>query len=171
MYIFINTDKSEFEEELHLNFTTATIKEIDELTKIRIAYVKDEQNGIDEQVKQEMLKKLPGYFCRHLSKDLIAFIAKDNNEIIATAFLLIIEKPNSPNFINGMIGNVLNVYTMPQYRKKGISTRLMNNLIEYAKERNLDFIELKATKEGYPLYKKLGFIDYHSEYENMRLPL
>lgn len=116
-----------------------------------------------------MLKKLPEYFEKHLGKDLFAFAAKENNEIVATALLLIIEKPSNPNFITGLIGNVLNVYTMPDYRRQGISAKLMENLISFAKEHNLDFVELKATTEGYPLYKKIGFTEHNSDYTDMRL--
>ena len=153
-----------------MDFVTSTIDDIKQLTKMRIAYIEDEQQGIKEKDVQIMLKKLPVYFLKHLGKDLIAFVAKENNEIIATAFLLIIEKPSSPNFINGLTGSVLNVYTLPQYRKNGISTYLMNNIMKYAKENEFDYIELKATKEGYSLYKRLGFYEYCSEYTDMRLP-
>ena len=32
----------------------------------------------------------------------------------------------------------------------------------------LDFVELKATEDGYGLYKAVGFIDSVSKYHNMR---
>ena len=113
-----------------MRFTTATIEDINELTKMRIAYISDAEHSIEEKDEQIILKKLPEYFLKHLGQDLIVFVAKEVNEIVATAFLLIIEKPCNLNFINGRIGNVLNVYTVPQYRRKGISTHLMNDLIK-----------------------------------------
>lgn len=152
-----------------MDFIMADISNIQELTKMRIAYIKDEQNNISDQEEQIMIKRLPEYFEKHLGKDLFAFVAKENDKIVATAFLLVIEKPSNPHFINGLMGNVLNVYTMPPYRRKGISTKLLENLILFAKEHRLDFIELKATKEGYSMYKDLEFKDYHSEYTDMRL--
>lgn len=152
-------------------FTTATTEDINELTKMRIAFISDAEHSIEKQTEQIILKKLPEYFLKHLGKDLIAFVAKEENEIVATAFLLIIEKPCNLSFVNGTIGNVLNVYTLPQFRRKGISTHLMNDLIEYAKKLGLDFVELKATNEGYPLYKKLGFCEHHSNHIDMKLSL
>lgn len=154
-----------------MRFTTATIEDINELTKMRIAYISDAEHSIEEKDEQIILKKLPEYFLKHLGQDLIVFVAKEVNEIVATAFLLIIEKPCNLNFINGRIGNVLNVYTVPQYRRKGISTHLMNDLIKYARELEIDLIELKATNEGYPLYKKLGFCERSSNYIDMKLSL
>ena len=91
--------------------------------------------------------------------------------MVSCAMLVVTEKPANPSFITGKTGTVLNVYTEKSYRKKGIATIIMNNLIEYSKALGLDFIELKATKEGYPLYKKLGFEEQHSTYTPMKFNL
>ena len=47
----------------------------------------------------------------------------------------------------------------------------MKNLIEYAKENRLCRINLKATDEGYPVYKKVGFEDKTQKYLDMCLKL
>lgn len=152
-----------------MEFIIASNDDIQELTRMRIAYIKDDQGSIKDYEESIMINKLLEYFERHLGKDLFAFVAKENNVIVATALLLVIEKPSNPHFISGLIGEVLNVYTMPDYRRQGISIKLMDNLVAFAKERKLDFIELSATKDGYPLYKKIGFKEHHSLYTNMRL--
>ena len=41
-------------------------------------------------------------------------------------------------------------------------------LIAEAEKLGLDYVELKATDEGYGLYKKLGFEDTVSKYHNMK---
>lgn len=56
-------------------------------------------------------------------------------------------------------------------RGRGISTRLLSEMIAYAKEKHLCRIDLKATDEGYKLYKKLGFEEITQKYINMRLKL
>ena len=53
----------------------------------------------------------------------------------------------------------------------GICTKLMSNMIDYAKEHNICRIDLMATDEGYPIYKKLGFGDKVQKYKDMRLNL
>ncbi len=92
-------------------------------------------------------------------------------KIVSCCFLLIVEKPSNPSFINGRTGTVLNVYTKPDYRRKGCAYALMEMLIADSKAMNLDFIKLKSTENGYGLYKKLGFIDEVSHYRNMKLVL
>ena len=74
----------------------------------------------------------------------------------------------SPAFITGKTGTVFNVYTRQEYRKQGYAKQLMNVLLEDAKANALSVIELKATEDGYHLYKTVGFEDVVSKYYNMR---
>ena len=68
-------------------------------------------------------------------------------------------------------GTVLNVYTKPEYRKKGYAKKLMNMMLEDAKAENVSNIELKATEDGYSLYRSVGFEDVVAKYHNMRISL
>ena len=79
--------------------------------------------------------------------------------------------PANSILLNGLYGDVLSVYTLPEYRGKGLCTQLMKNLVAYGKERGLGRIDLSATKEGYPIYSKIGFKDRENRYTDMRLPL
>ncbi|MBQ8315847.1 MAG: GNAT family N-acetyltransferase [Lachnospiraceae bacterium] len=146
----------------------ASEKEIDELVELRLAYLQEDLGSISEQDMQCLRVALPQYFRNHLNRDLLVYIAKEAEEILTCAFLLIVEKPMSPMFITGKTGTVLNVYTKPEYRKKGYAKQLMNALLEDAKANELSVIELKATEDGYHLYKSVGFEDVVSKYHNMR---
>ena len=44
-------------------------------------------------------------------------------------------------------------------------------LLEFSKEKNLDYVELESTNEGYQLYKKIGFKDSKSNYTHMKYQL
>lgn len=65
----------------------------------------------------------------------------------------------------------MNVYTKPEYRKKGYAKKLMNMMLEDAKAENVSIIELKATEDGYSLYQSVGFEDAAAKYHNMRISL
>lgn len=65
----------------------------------------------------------------------------------------------------------MNVYTRPEYRKKGYAKKLMNMMLEDAKAENVSKIELKATEDGYSLYRSVGFEDVVAKYHNMRILL
>ena len=149
----------------------ATNIDLDELIKIRIAYLKEDYGNISPQQIIGLRKQLPEYYINHIEKDMIAYIAEENNEIISSVFLVIIEKPSNPTFMSGKIGNILNVYTKPQYRKQGIARQLLKLVIDESKGMNLAYLELKSTKEGFNLYKKLGFIEEQSSYIPMKFNL
>lgn len=153
---------------MNIIFDEASKDDIKELVRLRIAYMIDDCGGVSDHERECMEKQLPDYFNRKLGNELIAFIAKDDNQIVSVAYLHIIEMPANSILLNGLYGEVLNVYTEPEYRGKGLCSQLIKNLIEYGKKRGLGRVDLSATKEGYPIYKKVGFFDKEHRYTDMR---
>jgi GNAT superfamily N-acetyltransferase len=58
---------------------------------------------------------------------------------------------------HGEQGLVLNVYTEPGWRRRGLAERLMRALLAWADARGLSSVVLHASDEGRPLYERLGF--------------
>ena len=145
---------------------------IPQIIEKRIAYLHEYHQGLAQHHVDDLVPKLRQYFQKHLNQNIHAYIATDeDNRIHSIALLLITEKPARPSFINGRTGLVLNVYTDPGFRKQGHAEKLMQLLIQDAGKFNLDYIELTATKDGYPLYQKLGFHDFIPETKPMKLHL
>ena len=151
-------------------YSKAVPENIDKLIDIRIAYLSEDYGGLTDEQTAIIRKSLKGYYEQHLNSDLFVYTAW-TNEIISCCFLLIAEKPANPSFPHGKSGTVLNVYTKPEYRRMGIASNLLNELIADSRRFELDFIELKATEDGYELYKSLGFADEKSKYHSMKLLL
>ena len=57
----------------------------------------------------------------------------------------------------GCQGIVLNVYTEPAFRRRGLARRLMQEVLAWAKETRLDSLVLHAVPDGRPLYEQMGF--------------
>lgn len=146
----------------------AEIGDIDSLTELRIAYLKEDYGKLDEEDIRKIRRDLPDYFKKNLNENIFCYLIRDEESVIACAFLLVIEKPMSPAFITGRTGTVLNVYTKPSYRHRGYAKKIMNKLLSDAMEKNLSFVELKATEDGYHLYKSVGFTDEVSKYHVMK---
>ena len=150
-------------------FEKATIKDINGLTDLRLAYLQEDLGVITD--KELIQESLPGYYEKHLKKDLMVYVARDEEDIVSCAFLLIVEKPMSPSFITGKTGTALNVYTKPEYRNKGYAKKLMTMMLEDATAQDVSVIELKSTEDGYLLYKSVGFEDVVVKYHNMKIVL
>lgn len=148
-------------------FEQAKVSDIDELIRLRIAYMVDDFGSVSDKEREGMEKQLPDYFARKLGTELIAFVAKENNRIVSVAYLHIIEMPANSILLNGLYGDVLSVYTEPKYRGQGLCTKLMEQLVAYGRENGLGRIDLKATAEGFPIYKKVGFVEKEARYRNM----
>ena len=154
---------------MDIKYDIATKDDIEELIRLRIAYMVDDFGSVSEEERAGMEKQLPDYFARKLGSELIAFVARDADKIVSVAYLHIIEMPANSILLNGIYGDVLSVYTEHEYRGKGLCTKLMENLIEYGKKTGLGRIDLKATGDGYPIYKKVGFEDAENRYKDMVL--
>ena len=152
-------------------FDVANRNDIDELVRLRIAYILEDFGPISEEKKKNMEDRLPEYFERRLGKEIMAFVARAEGRLVAAVLLLIVEKPMNPSIPNGLCGDVLSVYTEEAYRGRGICSTLMKNMVDYAKKEGLSRITLSATKDGYPVYKKAGFTDRVSKYTEMILNL
>lgn len=149
-------------------FEKAGISDSASLVKLRVSYLAEDYKDMSELQIIQISEKLPDYYYNHLNKDLFVYVCREKEEIISCCFLYITEKPPNPAFINGRTGTVLNVYTKPAYRKRGIAGRLIKLLLSDSEKMGLDFVELKATDAGYNLYKSLGFEDLISKYHNMK---
>lgn len=143
-------------------------EDIGALVELRLAYIEADHGPLEADVKAELAGRLPFYFQAHLGRDLFCCVARVDGIIAACAFLLTVEKPPSPAFMNGRTGTVLNVYTRPEYRRRGLARRVMEHLIEETRQRDICVMNLKATDMGQPLYRSVGFVDDIDKYHPMK---
>ena len=65
----------------------------------------------------------------------------------------------------GRKGYIMNMYTRPEYRRRGIAFHMLDLLVRDAREKGVSFISLEATPAGRPLYEKYGFTPMAGEME------
>ena len=146
----------------------ARASDIASLVELRLAYLEEDHGPLAPDAAAILAGRLPGYFRAHLGRDLFCCVAREGARIATCAFLLIVEKPPGPAFMNGRTGTVLNVYTRPEYRRRGLGRRMMARLIEEARAREVCALSLKATDAGQPLYRSVGFVDDVNKYHPMK---
>jgi ribosomal protein S18 acetylase RimI-like enzyme len=55
-------------------------------------------------------------------------------------------------------GNILNVYTHERFRRRGLARELMDVVLRWCRENQVDTIILHASNDGRNLYESMGFI-------------
>ena len=158
-----------------LSIRKAAMADIDLLVKLRLDYLSIDFKFTPEEEIQ-LVNQLREYFPKHLDSernDFIAGIAEIDGIVAGTAYMMIDERPANPKgFMTGKTALILNVLTYPEYRRKGIATKILEMLIDEAKKANVAYIELSASVMGKPVYEKLGFEEKtNSHYTNMKLKL
>lgn len=90
-------------------------------------------------------------FAEEMSNEIaVYFVAKENGKVIGyCGFWQVADE-----------GDVTNIAVLPEFRRRGIGGKLLNTLIEAAKELKLELITLEVRKSNTAaknLYKKYGF--------------
>lgn len=152
-------------------YRKATYKDIEILIKLRLEYLTEDRGELSKDETEAVVSQLQDYFTRQLNSSFIALLAENDGQAISTVYMAVAEKPANPAFITGKTATILNVFTYPDYRRKGIATKLLTMVINEAKAMNISYLELSATDSGKPLYEKLGFVHRQSKYTEMRLGL
>ena len=60
---------------------------------------------------------------------------------------------------------MMNMYTRPEYRRKGIAFHTLDLLVQDAREKGIISVSLEATTAGRPMYERYGFSVMKDEME------
>lgn len=99
----------------------------------------------------------------------VGWLASPKNEperIVAGAGVQLREAPPRPqpnaagkiDIVSGRQASIQNVYTEPEWRRRGLAALLIERIIDWAREQGIASVVLHASKEGRAVYERLGFI-------------
>ncbi|MFX0184575.1 MAG: GNAT family N-acetyltransferase [Candidatus Hodarchaeota archaeon] len=143
---------------IEICYRHATIKDLKALIKYRIALFQEMGHINDLSTEKSFRKILERYFTEALSKnEFLSWVAEINGKIIASSGLVILKKPPTPRNPSGKEAYIMNMYTSPKWRKRGIATRLLEEIFSFLREIKINKISLHATDIGVSVYEKMGF--------------
>lgn len=85
------------------------------------------------------------------------FVIEDNGIILSSMFLHMIRKLPRPNGKTKFIGYITNVFTKEEYRNKGIGTKLLNHIKDYAINEKCELLFVFPSNKSIKWYEKNGF--------------
>ncbi len=71
--------------------------------------------------------------------------------------MIIKEIPGDSYKSSYLEGDILNMYTIPEVRRQGISSMILERLLAEAKSMGISKVALHTSKDGEILYRKFGF--------------
>jgi GNAT superfamily N-acetyltransferase len=132
--------------------------EVETLTTYRMAYLTELQGEQSEEYQLKLRQELNDYFTQALTeKRFFAYLAELKGEILSFGAMVIKKIPGDFNQSSYLEGDILNMFTVPFARRKGISAMILQQLINEAKNRGISKISLHTSKDGEKLYRKFGF--------------
>ncbi len=137
-----------------ITFRKLNENDLDVFIKMRINQLCEE--GAKEDIDLE--PALRDYYLRHLSDGtFVSWLALDNDRIIGTSGMSIVEKPPYFGCPSGKIGLLSSMFTNPSYRRKGIAKTLLSKVIDEAKTQGCGTVQITASNMGVLLYSDYGF--------------
>jgi GNAT superfamily N-acetyltransferase len=148
-------------EKKRIVYRRATIADVPILIDYRIRFLNELYRHPEDDETEILRKSLLEYFRKAVpSDDFIAWLAEYDGKAIATGGMVVQQIPARYGGVeSGKLGYLLNFYTIPEARRKGICTRLLSELIREAKSLGLKYLYLHASKDGINIYRKAGFVE------------
>jgi GNAT superfamily N-acetyltransferase len=146
-----------------ITFHKATPQDVQTLVEYRIRFALEMASEQSEEAINKLKEQMTSYFARATAyNSCISFIAKCGDKIAGIGSMHVRELAGNFKNLSGQWGYIMNMYTAPEFRKRGVSTGILNELIEEGKKAGVTAFELHASKLGEPVYIKNGF-EFHKE--------
>ena len=65
--------------------------------------------------------------------------------------------PDGKGVATGAVPLIVNVYTEPEWRQRGVARMMMATVLDWARAHGVDRVVLHASRDGRRLYESLGF--------------
>lgn len=136
----------------------AEIKDLDIVVKMKMDMFKEVGSVtlLQENAESKIYEKYKELYaqdkCCH-------YLAYENGEAVACGGAVIKEDVPFCFFKTPMYGYVIDVYCVPENRRKGYASLIMNELIKWLKDKGVHTVRLKPSVVGRQMYEKLGFGD------------
>jgi len=143
-----------------VTYRRAGAADIDLLVGYRLRFLAEHfgRGSGDYRDEAALAAELRAYFAEALPQgSFLAWIAEAGGEVVGTSGLVLWRIPPNDGVPNGRLGYILNMYTAPAARGRGICTALLEKLIADARAAGVSRVHLHASKMGEPIYRKRGF--------------
>lgn len=136
------------------------------LTRLRLEVLRA-ANGLEEDVdlSRTELESRRYYETCFPEDSHAAWLVFDGEEVVGTGAVSFYQVMPTYHNPSGKKAYIMNMYTRPDYRRRGSAHRVLELLTAEAEMRQIDAVTLEATAAGRPLYEAFGFTAMRDEME------
>ena len=150
-----------------VTYRSADMRDVEALALLRREFLLEVADARPDDTS--ILPRLRNWFKDKLPNgDFSAILALAGDEVIASSGLVVHEHPPGIMIPNGREAYIMNMYTKPAWRGRGIATVIFRKLLEVARQKDCTRVALHALPAGRGIYEKEGFVAGNKE---MRLDL
>ena len=132
--------------------------DLSSMVQYRIDYLTEMQGKRDKEFIGQLKTEMYGFFKKSISNgSFMGLVAQFEGHILAYGGMVIREIPGDFNRSSYLEADILNMYTIPSARRKGISTIILKQLLSEAKLIGITKVALHTSKDGEKLYRSVGF--------------
>ena len=112
----------------------------------------------DDSLPTELEASVRRFVWRHMQDNTcLGVVAEDEGRVIADAVIYLFETMPDEVNVRGLTAMLYNVYTLPEYRGRGIMAQMLPEVIRLAREAGAVELKMTAEKKAIPLYERMGF--------------
>ena len=142
---------------LEITIREASHTDIPEILRQRCGMYED-MGTTDSDALNAMAKLSAEYLSRAMADGSFrAWLACDGDRVVAGGGVIITPWLAHPYDLECRRATILNVYTNPEYRLRGLARKIMKTIIDWCKAEGLARVTLHASEDGRHLYESLGF--------------
>ena len=159
-------EDTEGEGDMDLRYQKAAVEDLEILTETRLEVLRA-ANGLPEDADMSGVREeTRRYYRAALPADAhAAYLVFDGERLAGTGSVSFFQVMPTVHNPSGWKAYIMNMYTRPPYRRRGVAYRTLDLLVREARERGITAISLEATAMGRPLYEKYGFAAMEHEME------
>lgn len=136
----------------------AQIKDLDIVVQMKMAMFREigSVTMLQDNAESKIYEK---YKELYVQDKCCHYLAYENGKAVACGGAVIKEDVPFCFFKTPMYGYVIDVYCVPEKRRNGYASLIMNELIEWLKCKGVHTVRLKPSAVGRKMYEKIGFGD------------
>jgi GNAT superfamily N-acetyltransferase len=132
-------------------------EDIEKVISLRIAFMREMEPDARE-LEAVVIDSTRRYVSERLpAGKFLVWFAEEDGQIIGTSGLIFFRRPPTFRCASDLHAYILNMYTQPEWRGKGVATMLLKHIIEYVRTTPTKHISLHASDMGRSVYEKIGF--------------